>query len=435
MKSGSRQEAHKHDQGAKKACEYEDRAQLRRSNVFLKGLLNCGDVLLKDINTAIQAILRCFNAGVQAILGGRNVLLNSRDVFLQEGDIILGGQPVSHQIGIGLCQNLGLRGLHPGLGQVGDELVRVECKNTVCHEGNITPVAPDSNAQSATRSPAMRYSIIFLPLLLILFTALPAEARQQAEWCERRTDLGWHFYCDPPEEPEPEIPAPAPELPPLATPPKPIKPPQVTVTPDQSSSVARIEAMRAELEEARATAILDPSQENVVHYMYLQQEMVTKAALFADTWKRALWQSPDLDYTARHPQNQLGKQIVKIEKARIRQEMLAGLNDDYALIYVGSANCPVCQLYGPLLRRFAGEHQISVLAVSADGSTLAGWPEAVPDQGQLERMGLAGSPVPLTALFARAGRNVTILGAGLLAQDELARRIHSLTEQEPGDAF
>ena len=81
MKSGKRQEAHEHDQGAKNACDHEDRTQSRRGNV----LLNRSNFLANRVYPAVQAIFgRC-------------------NVFLQRGNITPqtpdgNAQPVTHNL-------------------------------------------------------------------------------------------------------------------------------------------------------------------------------------------------------------------------------------------------------------------------------------------------------------------------------------------------
>ena len=251
--------------------------------------------------------------------------------------------------------------------------------------------------------------------------------RQWAGWCEGRDDLGWSFYCDPEEErrraeeaarmreapsepPETRVPeAPAPE------------------TPAEPSAVARMDAMRAHLDELRAAAILEPTQENVEAYMREQARFMDMANAFSDRFRRVLWSTPDLDYEGVRPQRNLAKKATQADLFKTRQATMAGLNQRYGLIYVGTARCPVCRIYGPHLRRFAGDWQLTVLAVSADGSALTGWPEAVPDRGQLAKMQVTERIVPLTALFDKQTRRVRLLGVGFLSDEELIYRIHTLT--------
>ena len=194
-------------------------------------------------------------------------------------------------------------------------------------------------------------------------------------------------------------------------------------------------SLRAQLEEARARAILEPTDVHVIAYLRLQQQMVGRASDFAQMWKQLIWQTPELDYEARHPQGHLARQIIRAETAEKQSRWLAGLKDTYGLIYIGAGHCPVCTLYGPLLKAFAQRHNLSVLAVSSDNRPIAGWPEAVPDTGQLARLGLAGQPVPLTVLFERATQSVILVGTSLISEDELKRRLYGLTAQEGADAF
>ncbi len=92
-------------------------------------------------------------------------------------------------------------------------------------------------------------------------------------------------------------------------------------------------------------------------------------------------------------------------------------------------------MFGPLLRAFALRHGLDVLAVSITGEALEGWPEAVPDQGQVERLGLADSPLPAVVLFDAATQQVLPVGFGVLAEDQLAERIFALTSLEAGHDF
>ena len=277
-------------------------------------------------------------------------------------------------------------------------------------------------------------------LLLAVVATARADAgdgfgqRQWQPWCETRADLGWHFYCDPDEasqtlEPPPEAKA---EVESETEPDNSAAAP-LPATPE--SATARITAMREHLLELRALAVLKPTHANLEAYMREQARFSEMAGLFADRWRRVLWATPDLDYETHHPQTNLAKKAVQADLHSVRQTMMASLPERYGLIYVGTKRCPVCRIYGPHLRAFAGRWKLTVLAVSADGSALTGWPEAVPDRGQLARMNVRASMVPLTALFDRTDSAVTLLGIGFLAEEELIHRIHTLTSQETGDAF
>ena len=265
---------------------------------------------------------------------------------------------------------------------------------------------------------SMRTAAVLGTAMLGLLVAGPlaAEAGEWRSWCGSNgsnASLGWHFYCDRNEAPEPEAPAPAPQTGP-------------------QSATERILEMRRALEGARAAAVLDPTPEKMATYLRLQQETLQRAAAFSDVFRRTVWATPELDYTLKRPVGALAKQLWSDERRVERDRALARLGERYGLIYLGHAGCAGCKVFGPLLRAFATRHGLDVLAVSMSGEALEGWPEAVPDNGRAQKLGLAGSPVPAVVLFDTQTKRVLPVGFGVMAEDQLAMRIFTLTALEPG---
>ena len=259
--------------------------------------------------------------------------------------------------------------------------------------------------------------------------ANPVMAGEWRGWCPGSgpgraadivTALGWHFYCDRPEEdaeaaPQPQVPAP-------------------TALPGMSA-MERILAMRERLEEARAAAILDPTPAKVTAYLRMQQAMLQRAAAFSDAFRRTVWATPEVDYTLTRPVGALAKQVWGEARREERDAALAKLSERYGLIYLGHTDCIGCKVFGPLLRAFALRHGLDVLAVSMSGGPLEGWPEAMPDNGRAARLGLGGAPLPAVALFDTVTKQVLSVGFGVLAEDQLAERIFVLTARETGHDY
>ena len=243
----------------------------------------------------------------------------------------------------------------------------------------------------------------------------PAGAMEWRSWCGN--DLGWHFYCDRDDREAEEIPAqPAPKPPP-------------------SSASERILELRKVLEEARAEAILDPTPEKVAAYLRLQQETLQRAAAFSDAFRRTVWATPEVDYTLKRPVGALAKRLWSDERREAVGASLAKLGERYGLIYLGHPGCSGCKVFGPLLRAFATRYGLDVLAVSLTGGPLEGWPEAVPDHGRAAKLELAGTPVPAVVLFDTQTKTVLPVGFGVMAEDQLAMRIFTLTALEPGHDY
>ena len=257
-------------------------------------------------------------------------------------------------------------------------------------------------------------SIAALTCILLCTTAFDTQAREWRPWCGE--SLGWHFYCDPEQEQAP---------------------PQVQASPPpvQDSAMDRIQEMRRALEDSRAAAILDPSPEKVAAYLQLQQQALQRAAAFSDSFRRTVWASPDLDYTLTRPVGALAKQLWSDERRAERTAALARLGERYGLIYLGHADCSGCRVFGPLLRAFALRHGLDVLAVSMTGAALEGWPEAIPDHGRAARLGLEGTPMPAVVLLDTETKRVLPVAFGVIAEDQLAERIFTLTALEPGHDY
>ena len=268
---------------------------------------------------------------------------------------------------------------------------------------------------------APKYTLAAMGVLAVL--AAPSAAAEWRSWCgdpgsSSGQGLGWHFYCDRQEEVDEAPPPPAPPA-----------------DGASRSATERIMEMRKALEEARASAILDPSTENVTAYLRLQQETLQKAAAFSDAFRRTVWATPELDYTLKRPVGALAKRLWSDERRADVAASLAKLGERYGLIYLGHAGCAGCKVFGPLLRAFAQRHGLDVLAVSLSGAALEGWPEAVPDNGRAARLGLAGAPVPAVVLFDTRTKRVLPVGYGVMAEDEMAERIFALTALEPGHDY
>ena len=287
-------------------------------------------------------------------------------------------------------------------------------------------------------------SLAIMLVLLLLLLSLPAVQAGAAEWrpwCGSHASsavfssdpphsLGWHFYCDRAEgeeTPEPEAgKKPAPE----------IDRTQPAETENQEeSAVRRIRELRKDLEEARAAAILDPTRENVAAYLHLQQAALERASTFSDAFRRTVWTTPELDYTLERPVGALAKRLWSDERRAERDGVLAKLGERYGLIYLGEAGCAGCRVFGPLLRAFSMRHGLDVLAVSLGGGPLEGWPEAAPDNGRVERLGLGGAPLPAVVLFDTETKEVLPVGYGVLAEDQLAERIFLTVSRGVGDDY
>ena len=248
--------------------------------------------------------------------------------------------------------------------------------------------------------------------------AAPAQAAppvQQGDrfYCEDRR-LGTWFYCERPQPAEPEATLPS--------------------APAQSAA-EQLEAVTTELRELKARAILDPSPANVTAYIRFQRAQLDRASLFGDVWQRAIWQTPELDYTLQRPVGTVAKrQWLDTRKAE-RDRALDQLGNRYGLFYFFAQSCGACSVMSPIVKAVADTHGITVRAISPDGGPSETFPRYTVETNQRAAMGLTTKVTPAVVLFDSATRTPIPIGYGVIAADELMDRIFALTQRKAGSDY
>lgn len=232
-------------------------------------------------------------------------------------------------------------------------------------------------------------------------------------YCGERK-LGQWFYCTKPK-PADSAPREAPE--------------------SQASAAERVAAITKQLDELKARAILEPTEANVIAYVRFQREQLDRASTFSDTWQRALWQNPDLDYTLQRPVSTVGKRLWLDNRKADRDAVLTNLGQRYGLFYFYSQSCGACEVFAPILRSVTDSHRMSVMAVSMDGGPSKDFPNYVVDSGQRSRMGVPGNETPALVLFDTQTRRTIPVGYGVLSADEIMDRIFMLTNTKVGSDY
>ncbi|MDX7801045.1 conjugal transfer protein TraF [Aeromonas caviae] len=248
---------------------------------------------------------------------------------------------------------------------------------------------------------------------------------------------GWAWNCQP-------LPAP-PNAKPKKTEvakPKPMAAPSVTE--DPADPIVRLRNLRKEEERARALAVLEPTEENIIN---LRRNFITpsleKASLFRDLYERISWTNPEFDYTNKRPVGTLAKREWETERQNTISQVMHSLNSRYGIFFIYDSTASSSAAYAPIVADFAQKWGIQIQAISRDGNQLATWPgDWKSDKGGSfqQRIGVASHPTPLLVLFERPSPkspkgSAFSIGSGILAHDEIERRIYRLTSVKPGEDF
>ncbi|WP_337847854.1 conjugal transfer protein TraF [Sphingomonas sp.] len=201
------------------------------------------------------------------------------------------------------------------------------------------------------------------------------------------------------------------------------------------TAAERMAAITRQLDELKARAILEPSEENVIAYVRFQREQLDRASTFSDTWQRALWQNPDIDYTLQRPVSTVAKRAWLDNRRADRDAVLTNLSQRYGLFYFYAQSCGACEIFSPILRSVADGHRMAVMAVSMDGGPSRDFPNYVVDSGQRARMGLTGNETPALVLFDTVTKRTIPVGYGILSADEIMDRIFTLTNTKVGSDY
>ena len=217
--------------------------------------------------------------------------------------------------------------------------------------------------------------------------------------------------------------------------PKPADKPMAKLPAPQESAADRIAAITKQLDELKARAILEPTEANVIAYVRFQREQLDRASTFSDTWQRALWQNPDLDYTLQRPVSTVGKRLWLDNRKADRDAVLTNLGQRYGLFYFYAQSCGACEVFAPILRSVTDSHRMTVMAVSMDGGPSKDFPNYVVDSGQRARMGVPGNETPALVLFDTQTKRTIPVGYGVLSADEIMDRIFMLTNTKVGSDY
>ncbi len=238
-----------------------------------------------------------------------------------------------------------------------------------------------------------------------------AETASAQFWDKSRE--GWWWYIDPRIEKEKE---------------------QSKDITKQLSEIKNIEDLRKEVERLRNAAIMEPTRGNIETYLYAQKFIMDKSTVFADSWRRVVWQTPDLDYSLVRPTNSNGIMRFNEERGKNEKNYIVEMaQQGYGIFFFYSSTCPFCHEMAPVLRLFESMYGMRVLAISVDGGPIEGFPDAKQDNGASKRLGV--ETMPALYLVSSREKNVMPIGFGMLSISEIVDRINVLMNTTPGTAY
>jgi len=197
---------------------------------------------------------------------------------------------------------------------------------------------------------------------------------------------------------------------------------------EQYPATAELKKYQAELEEAKARAVLHPTERNVLEYQQKQYEMIEKSGKFADVWMKNVYLNPNVDATQNTPIFAPAKRIHLAEQHQRKTQKIKQLSQEYGLFFFFKNQCSYCEAFAPIVKSFSEKYSWEVLAISEFGEKLPMFERNLQDNGLAETWGVNSYP-SLFAVNPKTGHVIPIAN-GMISIQEMEERIMAITGGE-----
>ncbi|MBS2132331.1 conjugal transfer protein TraF (plasmid) [Burkholderia thailandensis] len=203
--------------------------------------------------------------------------------------------------------------------------------------------------------------------------------------------------------------------------------------PDDFSQIRTADEMRKALAQRLDVANMDPTPEHIKSYIKLWEYVQEKSAVFADQWRRVVWQDPSLDYSLKRPTNNVAVHSYDDRRNTDQEDQLHALAQKHGLIFFFRSDCQYCHAMAPTMKLIAERYGIEVFPVSLDGRGIPGFPHPAADHGQAATWGV--QQVPALYIASKETGDHAMIGSGTLSLQDIIDRIFVLTASQPGELF
>lgn len=188
----------------------------------------------------------------------------------------------------------------------------------------------------------------------------------------------------------------------------------------------QFDQLQKQLDTARKTAIMNPTEANLKRYIEIQEVVMNKSAAFTDQWQRVIWQNPQLDYSQHgRPTNKLAVHAYDRQRQIQKAEAIKQLAADNGILFVFRSDCPYCHAMAPIMKQFSVDYGINVMPVSLDGGGIDYYSNPLPNNGIAQRLGIQS--VPAVYVMDTKTKQFKAVGFGVMAQTVLEDRFLALS--------
>jgi conjugal transfer pilus assembly protein TraF len=192
-----------------------------------------------------------------------------------------------------------------------------------------------------------------------------------------------------------------------------------------------VESFKKETAEKLNQAILNPTEENMLEYIKMENKALNNAAKFAEVKRVVALKNPEYDYSTINPTDQYVREVYYQKDAEAKSEAIASLKDSYGLFYFYMGSCGYCQKFAPVIKNFSDKYGWHVQAISLDGGASTEFPDFINDDGLYEKV--VGRPdhlVPVLVAFDSRTQDLIPISFGAISESEMEENILLLVNYE-----
>lgn len=199
----------------------------------------------------------------------------------------------------------------------------------------------------------------------------------------------------------------------------------------ENDPVSQMNSIKASIERAQDQMVLHPNKDNVKNYINIQNQVAENSEKVKRYWQAVLLENPELDYSLKHPTNNLAKRVESDQEKQKEDAIIRELAQKSGLFFFYRSSCPYCVRFAPIVKDFSESYGITVIPITTDGIALPEFPNSYKDQGQAEKFKVTVEP----ALFAvnPYTHKAFPVAYGLTSVADLKKRLLDIATQFGGD--
>ena len=207
------------------------------------------------------------------------------------------------------------------------------------------------------------------------------------------------------------------------------------LTPSSKLLTARdkVKYIQDNFEEATAKAILNPTLSNVQDVMTLQRQIIDRSTQFQEIWMQAsLFEGQHLRLSDNGAP--LARKIMQEQKEKELHQKIRRLAKETGLFFVFRKDCKFCHAFAPVVKEFSREYGFEVKAISGDGGKLKEFPDAVSDNGMIDKINVKRVYPALFLAHPPTG-NVIPVAWGMTTSAQLLENFSTIIKALEGRTF